>query len=433
MPRFDLPRLLFRTLLVLVPLLAALLLGLFSAHRQNGLYRMVFGIWEEARTAVEEIPNLRRTRPIHVLSRARQEGEGVTVNAADAGDLVLLSGFLGEDHGVRLMTRDGSVLASWRLRISELLDPAACRTPPATDWNAIPHGTRISPAGEITLSYESCGTVRLDRCGRVLWRTGDYTHHSPNLAADGGVVVAGSEYVAKDIPYPYNGPYWEDLVLRFSPEGKLVLRRSATAIFRDNGLLALLNAGSAFEPLVDGEFHLNDVEELSPERAAAFPMFRAGDLLLSFRNLNLVMVTDAAAERVKWWRTGPWIRQHDPDFGADGWISVFDNHADGTLRGTREGGSRILAVHPGTGETRVLYGGSAAQLFYTDVRGTHERQTHGGILIVEAVAGRAFQTDASGRIVWEYVNRREPGWVTWLHDASARPREYFTVGDWSCP
>jgi hypothetical protein len=32
---------------------------------------------------------------------------------------------------------------------------------------------------------------------------------------------------------------------------------------------------------------------------------------------------------VKWSQTGPWLRQHDPDFLSDGRILVYDNRDDG--------------------------------------------------------------------------------------------------------
>ena len=63
----------------------------------------------------------------------------------------------------------------------------------------------------------------MDRCGKVEWATTDITHHSPHWTADGGIVVSGGRYVeGGDIPWPFEGPYWEDLVFKYDAEGNKV-------------------------------------------------------------------------------------------------------------------------------------------------------------------------------------------------------------------
>ena len=74
-------------------------------------------------------------------------------------------------------------------------------------------------------------------------------------------------------------------------------------------------------------FHANDVEALKLSMAEAFEGagFVAGDLLISLRELNLVGVIDPRTQVFRWFRHGPWFKQHDPDFQADGTITVDDN------------------------------------------------------------------------------------------------------------
>ena len=413
--------------------------GLYSAVKENKAYEVVWGTLDEAKTLYEELPNLRGTEPIHFLRPAKYPGQGVTVNdpAAKQDDLILLSGFFDGNNKVRLMRRDGTVLNEWTLSASALFpDASFFRDPPATDWNAITHGTIITPEGDIVASFESGGVMRLDRCGKVKWTTpGILGHHSPNWMADGGIVIAGGYHVdkqTKDIPWPFAGPYWEDLVYKFSPDGKLIYQKPLTEMFIENGFEPELTATGFFNTRVNGEFHLNEVEELSPEKAAAFPMFQAGDLMLSVRNRNLVMVTDSKAEKIKWWMIGPFIRQHDPDFNADGTITVFDNHSDLSLDGSRGGGSRIWRIDPATKTAVTLYGGRPDQPMYSPERSTHQMQANGDILIAEAQSGRVIEVTPAGKIVWEYINRYDADRVTWVHDAEAFDPSYFTVKDWSC-
>jgi hypothetical protein len=414
--------------------------GLYSAHHDLVPYRVVFGLWDSATTVIDELPNIRGTEPIHFLEPARYEGDGVVVNDPPPGredDLILMTGFFDGDTAARLIRRDGTVVHGWRLRPLELIaNPAGCRNVPRTNWNGLPHGTIAKPDGSIVVSFESCGMVKLDRCGMVAWATLEVTHHSPNWRDDGGIVVAGGEYVdkeTKDIPWPFSGPYWEDLIYRFSADGKLESRRPMTEMFLDNDMAPVLNSGSEFSTRTHGEFHLNEVEELSAELAPEFPMFEAGDLLLSFRNLNMIAVTDAQGERVKWFKVGPWVRQHDPDFETGGVITVFDNHTDATLDGSRRGGTRIVEVNPATNATRVIYGGREDEHMYSSERGNHQRTYSGTIMINEAISGRVIEVDAAGRVIWEYISRYDADRTLWMHDAWVVPPGFFTVTDWSCP
>lgn len=420
-------------------LLGTFTAGLYAAVKENSAYDLVWGTINEAQTLYEELPNLRGTEPIHFLRPAKYPGQGVTVNdpGAKQDDLILLSGFYDGNNKVRLMKRDGTVLNEWTLSAKTIFpDTSFFRDDPATDWNAITHGTIITPEGDIVFSFESGGVARLDRCGKPVWTTpGILGHHSPNWTADGGVVIAGGERVEKEnneVPWPFAGPYWEDVVLKFSPDGKVVLKKPLTELFIENNLQALVTATGSFKTRVNGEFHFNDVEELSAAKAAAFPMFAAGDLLLSLRNSNTILVTDAEAKTVKWIKVGPFIRQHDPDWEADGTITVFDNHSDESLDGSRGGGSRIWKIDPATDQAVTLYGGKPDQPMYSPERGTHQMQPDGNILITEAQSGRALEVTPAGKVVWEYINRYDKNRVTWLHDAEAFDPGYFTVKDWGC-
>ncbi len=51
-----------------------------------------------------------------------------------------------------------------------------------------------------------------------------------------------------------------------------------------------------------GQWHANDAEPLPKEYADAFPQFDAGDLLISFRNINLVFVASPTTGEIKWCR-----------------------------------------------------------------------------------------------------------------------------------
>ena len=54
------------------------------------------------------------------------------------------------------------------------------------------------------------------------------------------------------------------------------------------------------------------------------------------------------------------------------------------------------------------------------------------MLVNEFDAGRVFETDITGRIIWEYINRYDSDEVAEVNEARIYPASYFNVSDWSC-
>jgi hypothetical protein len=167
--------------------------------------------------------------------------------------------------------------------------------------------------------------------------------------------------------------------------------------------------------------------------APHFKQFAAGDLLISLRNLNMILVIDPATRRIKWHRTGPWMDQHDPELMPGGKISVFSNNNDRTELGTKLGGSTIIEADVNSGETLVRYGGRPHQRMYTKYKGRHQNLDNGNTLIVESRAGRVIEVNPAGDIVWKYINRYDTDNIALINDAARYPPGYFKVTDWSCP
>ena len=111
-------------------------------------------------------------------------------------------------------------------------------------------------------------------------------------------------------------------------------------------------------------FHQNDVDVLSQERAPLFPDFQAGDLLLSFRSINLITVIDPNTLKVKWWHYGDFSRQHDPDWALNGEITVYDNQSHQTA-------SRIISINPTNHQVTELIKGEEWG-FYQFAQGNHQ-------------------------------------------------------------
>lgn len=380
-----------------------------------------------------------KTRPTDQLFPARYDGNGVT--HFDAGKakpgLTFLTGFFDNGNEMRLIRLDGTIVNRWPVRFSEIFTDTSHIKPesiiPKSDWNAALQGALALPDGSIVFNFSYFGMVKLDRCGNLVWKLARGTHHSVERAAGGGFWVPGARYVESNSRYPnLQTPYTEDVILKVSDDGEVVNEIFLLDILYKHNLQGLVVR--VRKPHAQDLYHLNDVEELGSDIAGSFPQFSAGDLLLSMRYDNLLMVIDPRTSEVKWYQSGPWNEQHDPDFRADGSITVFNNNNDGTQDGSILGGSNIMSIDPLSREVSFLYGEEPGQKLYSLDQGEHQNigQGSGHLLITETGGGRVVEVSPQGEVVWEYINRYDDQDVALVTGAIRYPDGYFTVEDWSC-
>ena len=451
----DVARITFWFVVCAGALLAAFAVGLHAGVYRTALFRAV----DATKTTIEdsltiasgEAATLAGTHPTHFLQPTRNQGDGVTTNdaAGDQTDLILLSGFFEGGNQLRLIRRNGTIVARWPVKYYDVF-PNPTHLPadfaPATNWNMDTHGALAMPDGSVVFNFEFAGLVRLDRCGRVEWSLPRRTHHSVERAEAGGFWVPSRRNIVDGpSPFPpFETPVKEDTVLRVGDDGRVLAEYSVPRLLYDNGLEPVVTAtGDWFRAgeRWDGEIvHLNKVEELTSDIAGDFPTFEAGDLALSLRDQNLVVVVDRTLSKVKWWRIGPWRRQHDPEFVRGGRILLFNNNVYETAFGNTPPVSPVAAprvshigrIDPSSGAYDVIYGERAGQELLSVIRGKVEVTPAGGLMITEFEAGRVLETDANGKVVWEYVNRYNPTEVAEITEARVYPSSYFTVADWSC-
>jgi hypothetical protein len=73
-------------------------------------------------------------------------------------------------------------------------------------------------------------------------------------------------------------------------------------------------------------FHFNKADVLTVDNARHYEIFEPGDILLSLRELNLVVVARPSTKSIIWYRYGLTYAQHDATFNS-GHIDVFDNNS----------------------------------------------------------------------------------------------------------
>lgn len=356
--------------------------------------------------------------------------------------VTLITGFLTDSIGLKLVDMDGRVIHTWRTVFPDIFPDATHTAEPVGPWNGEINGARLYPNGDIVFNMYRKGFVKMDRCGAVLWKAPYRTHHALYQDQDGFFwvpgEVAGQETFSNQMgqTFTLKDP---EYIFKFSSDGKLLQEWDLVDIFYRSG-----HKGPLFADIVlyyefarsqskTGDFmtHQNDIEMLEGDLAPAFPMFALGDLLISMRHLNRIAVLDGRTMTIKWDTGAPFLLPHDPDFMADGRISVFDNFGGGGKQDLGRA-SRILAIDPATGATETLYQADPPEDFFTDTRGMHQHLPNGNMLITESNRGRVFEVTPAGDIVWQYVNAWDDERVIATYQSERYPLSYAGFTEQPC-
>lgn len=344
-------------------------------------------------------------------------------------------------QGIRLLDTDGSVVHEWRVDPAQIFTEtrfARSGQTPRVLGERVIHGVHLFPDGDVLFNLDYVGAVRLDACGDVVWQLPEGNHHSIERADDGTFWIPGASADVRTAspahPEGHPGlmrPVYHDRILRVTPGGEVLEEINVLDLLYENGLER--HVVKARQVNAEDVTHLNDVEPLRERLADQHSLFEVGDLLVSLRNLDLVFVFDPDSRQVKWHASLPFIHQHDPDFMDDGWIGVFDNNRDFTDRGTILGGSRVIALRPGTDSTRVLYPRSRSGPFYSDILGKWQQLDNGNLMLTEGRAGQILEVTADGRVVWEWIGEAyEESGVAEVSEGTRFPLSPADVASWPC-
>jgi len=294
-----------------------------------------------------------------------------------------------------LMDAKGNKLHEWDLTY-EYLD----KNGPLNGSDS-PHAFKVLKDGSLVVSFDSGDVLaRIDQCSKPIWTKEGVYHHSLSIDDNGNLWAWRGENTA----YAYYN-YLENINSitgdTISEIGLIEdLLQSPDSSGNIYGVRADYNFQHFDETPKNKEehdlFHPNDLDVLSSDIADKFKDFNAGDLLLSFRNNHLVAVVDPKTKKLKWWSTGPWKFQHDPDFTSDGKISVYSNNTD-------YGRSEIIKIDPVSKNVEnELEKGDL--FFYSKTQGKHQYLPNGNLLIIMPDEGRAVQVTSEGNKVFEYNN-----------------------------
>jgi Arylsulfotransferase (ASST) len=327
-----------------------------------------------------------------------------------------IMGWDGERYGVWLFDHAGHEVHYWPIDYSAL-DPDG-----PSNGSSEPHGMKLLEDASVLVNFDRGDVLaRLDSCGQAIWVKKGIYHHSIERAEDGSFWTWRADHSAYgDYQYlvnfdPVTGETLKELSLIDNFVENLPKHRQIFAI--PGGYAYSQNGG-------EDVFHPNDVEPLYSHIAARFPAFRPGDLLVSFRNTHLVAVLDPTYNKVKWWSHGPWRFQHDPDFGKDGRILVYNNNRD-------RGRSDLIVIDPISGEFDVAYSNGSVR-FYSGTAGKVQKLPGGALLVVVPDEGRVFEASWAGELIFEFNNVWSEDVNSYVVNAAWVPTTFFHEEP-SCP
>lgn len=356
--------------------------------------------------------------------------------------LLLVSGDQGpQQTSVRVIDRSGAVVHEWRPRFQEIWPEGEGTFPERPTGDRSLHGIEMLPDGSIVANFENQSTFRMDVCGEVMWKLDNLGHHSVDLAPDGTLWVPAEDPVPEgdEVGLPnHRAPYRSWLLQNITVDGEVLRSIPVTQVLQDNDLegLIYMQSQESFAPQFGGDtLHLNSIQAFP--RGLPSEMFDPGDLLISLRNVNTVMVVDGRTMKSKFVSTGPFVRQHHPQFMPDDKISVFDNRPLDPLEDGRAPYSRIVEVDARTGAARTALSGEEPQEpFYSEIMGTQQVLPNGNLLVTVSGEGRVLEYTPDGRLAWWWENRMSETENGRTMNASVLPqtfdRQFFEEKEAAC-
>jgi Arylsulfotransferase (ASST) len=320
----------------------------------------------------------------------------------------------GDTQGAFLVDMQGRVVHRWLLPYSKVLAEAHAPADPY-EWKGISwRKAFLYPNGDLLVVFEGFdfslwgrGIAKIDRNSNIIWTYLAHMHHDVEVGPDGRIYALEHERRRKFIPQlpEITPPSNEGFVVVLSPDGKLLKKVSIYRAFansRYRGVIGLIRA------CITGDtIHTNSVQPMPHSFAKIFPFAGPNTVLLSFRHLDSIALLDLDAEKIIWLLHGPFARQHDARFLANGDMTVFDDLGD-IAHG---GNSRVLEFVPDPFRIVWEFPGDSPEKLSSQIFGAAQKLPNGNVLVTEADNARLLEVTPDKKVVWEYRNpvRLGPG------------------------
>lgn len=166
------------------------------------------------------------------------------------------------------------------------------------------------------------GISFIDKKAKMRWSNKVNCHHSIEQDLDSNLWICGyntNQKISNKLQMKDDAIQKIDL-----KTGKLLFQKSVLNILLENGFNLgdiLVNSQIAAESKYLDYLHLNDIQPVLNDSK----YWKKGDLFLSLRNQNLVLLYRPSTNKIIWYKRGPWLKQHDITILDSNRISIFGN------------------------------------------------------------------------------------------------------------
>lgn len=237
---------------------------------------------------------------------------------------------------------------------------------------------------------------------------GHFPHHDVIRLRNGNFLVLAHAEIGKDAE-PGARRSIRDYVVEVDPSGGEPSGREAREVWTWSARDHRDRFVPAWNDRVVDPTHVNSLHEIGPNPLfeAGDARFRPGNLLLSARHLNTVLIVDRETGEVVWLYRDGLDFQHEASLIPSGWpgagqILLFNNGYKGTLGHRR---SRVESFDPVTRERGFEF---TSRFFHSRVAGTVQALPSGHFVVASSHGGRIFELTRDGEIVWQIETPFEP-------------------------
>jgi len=295
-----------------------------------------------------------------------------------------------------LMDMDGNEIHRWHHEFWETFPEY-----PLTEYHGGTNNFRrvmLLEGGDVIAIHEGLAAVRFDKDNKTKWSNPGRAHHDLDVHENGDLYLLTRE--AKMI-------YRLDLTQALLEDFVSIVDIDTGTEKRRISLIEALEKSQWADWLKERSdrsdvFHTNTLSIL--DGTASHPAFKAGNVLLSLRNMNMLAVLDVHEGLFVWAHRGDYNIQHEPSITAAGDLLLFDN------MGGRRGRKTRISLYeiPGM-KARWHWNGGDVPLRSATL-GTAAELANGNLLVTESERGRAVEVTADDReVVWEFINPHTAG------------------------